>query len=116
MALELNIEGLANESKLYSLENTNYVIKTTHSPICGWDVSIYTKDKEPIITGMCLLSETRNLTKRYHASSPLLPTGDLWLVSKNLDRPELTFYNFGEDKDWNLVYFTKAEQTSLGLI
>lgn len=115
MALELNIEGLANEPKLYSLEDTNYIIKITHSPICGWTLSIYTKDKEPILTGISLISETRNITWKYHASSPLLPTGDLWLVAKNIDKPPLSFTNFGENKDWGILYFTKDEQIELGI-
>lgn len=115
MAIELNIEGLANESKLYALDDVNYTIKTTHSPVCGWTLSIYTKDDELLLTGLSLLSETRNLTWRYHASTPLLPKGDLWVLKKTQEDSPLTFYNFGEGGAWGVFYFTEDEQIELGI-
>lgn len=112
---KLNIEGLGNESKLYALGNNNFIIKTTHSPVCGWTLSIYDRDKNPLITGISLLSEARNLTWKYHARLENLFSGDLFILRNNSNTIDLNFYNFSESGDWCLYYLTQAEMIELGV-
>ena len=102
--LRLNIEGLGNESKIYSLGSASFIVNTTHSPVCGWTVNIYDKDGVALITGVSLIPEPRNLTWRYHARLSNLFSGVLFLLRNNNSTNDLTFYNFKEDGDWCLYY------------
>lgn len=112
--IELNIEGLGNERKLYSLGARNYIVETTHSVVSGWTLSVYDTEENLLVGGLSIIAEDRNLTYKYHSRlDGVLFSGDLWVLSKQEIRYPLTFDNFGESGNWGVYYLTQEESKEM---
>lgn len=118
MAVELNISGnpLEVEVKDYQIEGKNYRVHTWYTGRTGWNISLYNTVDETLLTGITIINELSNLTWKYSRKTSLLFNGDLFSVNKKGDYTSpLTSDNFGEDKDWGIIYLTVDEQKELGI-
>ena len=112
MAVSLNIDTDTNKNQVqkFILDNKVFIIQTYWNLRCGWFIGLYDEDMNPLLEGIKMMPNT-DLLKRHRylgLLSGLLICVDTAPVKSEYEEG-ITLDNFGEDKRWQLWYYTAQE-------
>lgn len=120
MAVSLNIDtdnDQLNQTQRFNIEGSIFILQTYFNSrrkigaddrSGNWYLSLFDVDNNPILTGLRILP-TRNMLKLSQSSS--LFTGSIFCVDTEENTADLVINldNFGQDKRFQLWYFTQDE-------